>query len=500
MREGWVEVQLGEACKFLGGGTPSKRNPSFWSGDLPWASIKDIKGDFLVKTQDYITEEGFDNSSTNLAYPNEIILGTRINPGRPIISKIKVAINQDLKVVRPKIDIYIPFLFYAIKNSEKGILKVSSGTTVLGVSLNNLNQVKFSLPPLPEQRAIVARLEQLFSELDNGMANLEKAREQLKVYRQAVLKKAFEGELTREWRERQTDLPTAEELLEQIKLEREKYHQQQLVRWNQEVKKWAENGRKDKKPKKPKPLTIPDSPNSIHVNRKWTIPENWIWSQLGYICFVTKLAGFEYTDYVTYVENGDLPVLKAENAGLSGFKKTDFSTVDSKSVEMLTRSQLFGGELLIVFVGAGTGNVAMVPLNERYFLGPNIGMARPYFKLDSKYLELFYQSTLGKNLMMSAVKAVAQPSLSMGTIRQTPIAFPSHNEQTQIVREIESRLSVADKLQETLEAEIERSRNLRQSILKKAFSGALLSEAERTACRQEADWEPAEALLKKIKH
>ena len=77
----------------------------------------------------------------------------------------------------------------------------------------------FPLPPLPEQRAIVSKIELLFSELDNGIANLKLAQAQLKVYRHAVLKKAFEGELTRKWREQQTDLPDARDLLEQIQVE-----------------------------------------------------------------------------------------------------------------------------------------------------------------------------------------------------------------------------------------------------------------------------------------
>jgi type I restriction enzyme S subunit len=260
----------------------------------------------------------------------------------------------------------------------------------------------------------------------------------------------------------------------QIEKGKETFYQNQLKEWENDIKKWISTGQMGKKPSNPKALTIPDKPNLQQNEKKWNIPENWIWSQMGTLCFVTKLAGFEYTDYVKYDDNGDLPVLKAENVGQLGFKKTVFSKVKTESIEMLTRSQLFGGELIIVFVGAGTGNVAMVPLNQKYFLGPNIGMARPYFKINSKYLELFYQSIFGKNLMLSAVKAVAQPSLSMGTIRQTPIAFPSIEEQDKIVEELESKLTVCDKIEETITNSLLQAETLRQSILKKAFEGKLV--------------------------
>ena len=87
----------------------------------------------------------------------------------------------------------------------------------------------------------------------------------------------------------------------------------------------------------------------------------------------------------------------------------------------------------------------------------------------------------------------------MATIRQTPIAFPSVVEQNQIVREIESRLSVCDKVEQSISEALEKAEALRQSILKKAFEGKLLSEAEIAKCKQEADYEPASELLKKIK-
>ena len=84
-------------------------------------------------------------------------------------------------------------------------------------------------------------------------------------------------------------------------------------------------------------------------------------------------------------------------------------------------------------------------------------------------------------------------------IKQTKIPLPPIQEQTQIVQEIESRLSVADKLAETILTSLQKAEALRQSILKKAFEGRLLSDAEVEACRKEADWEPVEKLLERIK-
>ena len=97
---GWKWTRLGDVADFIGGGTPDKSNPNYWNGIIPWASVKDIKGNFLFSTEDSITETGLKESAANLCDENGLILVTRIAPGKAIISKIKTAINQDLKIVK----------------------------------------------------------------------------------------------------------------------------------------------------------------------------------------------------------------------------------------------------------------------------------------------------------------------------------------------------------------------------------------------------------------
>ena len=84
----WVWVRLGALCEFIGGGTPNKKVPSYWNGDIPWASVKDIKGQYLTVTIDHITEEGLQNSASNLCDRNDLLLVTRIEPGKSIIAGI----------------------------------------------------------------------------------------------------------------------------------------------------------------------------------------------------------------------------------------------------------------------------------------------------------------------------------------------------------------------------------------------------------------------------
>jgi type I restriction enzyme S subunit len=130
----------------------------------------------------------------------------------------------------------------------------------------------------------------------------------------------------------------------------------------------------------------------------------------------------------------------------------------------------------MVFVGAGTGNVARVPDDQPYFLGPNIGMIRiQSCDVSPVYAEMFLRSPVGNSLALAFAKAVAQPSLSMGTIRMIPIALPALSEQERIVAEVERRLSVVEELEAVVSANLQRASRLRQSVLEKAFAGDLLS-------------------------
>lgn len=121
----------------------------------------------------------------------------------------------------------------------------------LRVSKSYFEETQIPLPPLNEQTRIVEKIEELFSELDQGVETLKTAQKQLKVYRQAVLKWAFEGKLTAKWRLEQASLTTGEALLVQIKAEREKRYQQKLADWEAAVEAWETNGKAGKKTTKP---------------------------------------------------------------------------------------------------------------------------------------------------------------------------------------------------------------------------------------------------------
>ncbi len=222
----WKKAFVGDLFDFMGGGTPSKQEPLYWNGDIPWASVKDIKGDYLKKTQDYITETGVNNSSTNIAKKDEVILITRISPGKTVITLFDVSVNQDLKIIKPKFKTYNVFIHYLFKSIEWDIVKLSSGTTVLGINLTNLKSIEIPKIELEEQHQIVQQIESRLSVCDKVEETITVNLQKAEALRQSILKKAFAGELLTEAEiaacKKEKDWEPAGELLKRIKKEKTK--------------------------------------------------------------------------------------------------------------------------------------------------------------------------------------------------------------------------------------------------------------------------------------
>ncbi len=188
--EGWVETELGNKLhKVIGGGTPSKKIPNYWDGDVYWASVKDIRSKYLSNTIDKISQEGLKNSSANLIPANTIVVPTRMALGKASITDFDMAINQDLKALIPKKDLDFLFLYYWYINSSKLIESLGSGSTVKGIRLETLKRLKLLLPPLPEQK----RIAEILTSLDDGIQAAEKAISQTKRVKQGLLQDLLTG-------------------------------------------------------------------------------------------------------------------------------------------------------------------------------------------------------------------------------------------------------------------------------------------------------------------
>ncbi|KMY54937.1 restriction endonuclease subunit S [Bacillus sp. FJAT-27231] len=190
--ENWMWINSGHILNFIGGGTPSKSNSDYWNGDIPWATVKDIKNRYLSSTIDYITVEGLENSSATMASPYELLLITRMSPGKSTITKISTAINQDLKIVRPKIEILPYFLWLFFTVNTPLIESMSTGSTVKGIQVEKLKKIPFPVPPVNEQKRIARKVEHLLSKIEDAKQLIEEAKETFELRRAAFVNTLFE--------------------------------------------------------------------------------------------------------------------------------------------------------------------------------------------------------------------------------------------------------------------------------------------------------------------
>ncbi|RAR50868.1 restriction endonuclease subunit S [Flavobacterium lacus] len=352
---------------------------------------------------------------------------------------------------------------------------------------------KFLLPSLVEQKAIISKIEELFSDLDKGIDDLKKAKDQLVIYRQAVLKKAFEGELTKEWREKQINLPSVDELIKQIKVEREKHYKQQIEDWKKEVKVWEQNGEKGLKPIKPKSLKLVNSLKEDDIKKLISIPKVW---------------KYHYLAYAGDLGRGKSKHRPRNDKRLFGGPYPFFQTSEVKAQEIISsytqtysefglkQSKLWPAGTLCITIAANIAETGFLGI-DACFPDSIVGYTPYESIIDIKYIDYFFQSA--KRRISAYAPATAQKNINLTTLENLLVPYCSKNEQGQVVKEIESRLSICEKVEQSINDSLEKAKALRQSILKKAFEGKLLSAAEIARCKKETDYESASVLLAKIK-
>ena len=471
----WRLFKLKDVCKIVGGGTPSTKNKNYFNGKISWITPADLSNytqKYISHGKRFLSEEGINNSSAKILPKGSVLFSSRAPIGYVVIAKKELCTNQGFRSLIPSEIVYNEYLYYYLKSSKKLAEQYASGTTFKEISGTKLGELPFPLPPLDIQYQIVKKIEQLLSELDNGIENLKKAKQQLETYKQAVLKAAFEGKLTKEWREQQDDLPSAEELKKQIQQERKRYYEKQLEDWKREVKKWEEDRKKGKKPRKPKKFKeIP--PIKKELDELHSLPFNWQWIRLNGI--TPKV---EYGTSKKSHESGDVPVLRMgnmqdgqilwndlvytsdkEKIEKYELKKGDVLFNRTNSPELVGKTSIYQGEQKAIFAGY------LIRINQFRSI------------VDSRYLNYYMNSITAKNYGNEVkTDAVNQSNINGTKLSSYPFPFTSFKEQNIISDEIDDKFSIVNSVIQTINDELLKANALRQSILKKAFEGKLINE------------------------
>ena len=378
---------------------------------------------------------------------------------------IRGALGSTLvRISLPEVSNLYAYYFLLSKYQEINTRAKGSGTPHVDPDL--LWNYAFPIPPnLETQQAIVNKIESLFDEIDEGIGRLKTAAQQIQQYRQSLLKNAFNGELTKEWRSKHADtLPSENELLAQIQATREQHHAQQLADWQTAVSQWEQNGKEGKKPSKPKAPT-----QAVKFEENFAdLPKGWIWGKLSDLGELArgkskhrprndkKLFGGRYP----FIQTGEV---RAANRIIKKYEQT-------YSEFGLEQSKLWQKGTLCITIAANIAETAFLGF-DACFPDSIVGFSASKAVLP-EYIELFIKSA--RTRIESYAPATAQKNINLNILENLIVPYCSLAEQTQIVAILESKLTACDQLAAELAKQLKQAELLKQAVLKAAFSGSLL--------------------------
>jgi type I restriction enzyme S subunit len=296
--------------------------------------------------------------------------------------------------IRKKNELDKNYLFYALSIAKK--TKLVTGTAQPQVTINNAVELDISFPPLPEQQAIVSKIEELLSDLENGKQQLQTAQQQLKVYRQSLLKWAFEGKLT-----------------------------------NKNVK-------------------------------AGELPKGWKLVKFGEVHEIKS-------NLVNALEHLNSPHIAPDNISKGTGKLLSYKTIREDKV-FSPKHKFFKGQIVYSKIRPNLAKVIIAPIDGL--------CSADMYPIDSKYNNQFtFYYMLTNSFIRIASNTESRtilPKINQKGLNEIPFPLPPIAEQQLIVAELESKLTVCDKIEETISQSLQQAETLRQSILKKAFEGKLV--------------------------
>jgi type I restriction enzyme S subunit len=410
---GWEVKTISEVTIIVNGGTPKSDQPEYWNGDIFWITPKDmgkLEGIYVSNTSRQISQAGLQKSSAKLIPENSVILSTRAPIGHLAINQVVMATNQGCRGLVPKLDLDTKFLFYFLKLNIQLLNELGIGTTFKELSTNALAGVKIPIPPVPEQKRIVAVLDEAFEGINRAISNTEK------------------------------NLSNAREVFESYL-------------------------------------------NSIFSQKG----EGWEEKKLGEVCqFENGDRGKNYPNREEYVESG-IPWINTGHIQPNGtLSQSEMNFITQEKYESLRSGKIQQGDLVYCLRGATIGKTALVDPLTVGAVASSLVIIRPSHLLDSHFLYYFLTSLVGQRLIKLYDNGAAQPNLGARSVAKYIIYLPNFVEQKVIVQKLLDLSNETQRLENIYRQKLAALKELKQSILQKAFMGELTADKGITAIEETA--------------
>jgi type I restriction enzyme S subunit len=482
--EGWVWKIIGDVCDILSGYGFPKNLQGKAFGDLPFYKVGVISqawlsgNRYLVNANNYLSREEANKikakplpaGTTVMAKIGEAIKLNR----RALLAKPSLVDNNVMGIYPKPYYVDSRYNFYYLLTISLG--NYSQATTVPSVRKSNVSEIPFPLAPLNEQKRIVAEIEKQFSRLDEAVAALKRIQANLKRYKASVLKAAVEGKLTEEWRSRWGEQPfaptkdkTGADLLKRILVERRKKWEEDYVK-----KHVGAHGHTPKDDSWKKKYKEPAHPTTTNLPE---LPEGWVWATIEQL-LDDALIGLDRGRSQQSDKPGGTPYIKMNNITMDGKVIFDDLVYVKTTLEDIFRFNVKDGDLLFNTRNSKelVGKVGLVKnLHVEAIYNNNLMRIRMPNSAKSNFICAQMCSLEFRRRMELVKKATTNvAAIYAKDLFPLPVALPPSYEQELIMAEVERLLSVADEIEIAIEFNLKRADRLRQSILKKAFSGKLV--------------------------
>ena len=454
--EGWKHLPLKDTVHIILGQSPSSTTYNHEGEGLPFFQGKTEFGEMYPTVRKWCTEP------KKIAEKEDVLVSVRAPVGPTNLAPYECAIGRGLAALRPLGNSDTKYFLYLIRRYKNNLAALGTGTTFEAISGDTLKNFMVPIAPPEQQKRIVAKIEELFSHIDAGIEALKKAKQLLKQYRQSVLKAAVTGELTKEWREENKDkLEPASQLLERIlKERRQKWEEQQLEQFKAKNKIPKDDKWKGK------------YKEASEFNSDINISEGWLGVTTDQVFYYVTSGSRGWAKY--YSEEGSV-FLRMGNLehydvrlDLEGIQRVS----PPEGTEGL-RTKVEAGDSLIS-ITADVGMVAIVPEGfEEAYINQHVSLARPVVTSMGLYLAWLLSGDFAKEQFKSLQRGATKVGLGLDDIKAIQFGLPSLEEQKEIVRLIEEKLSSIEHLNIELDRQLLKAEKNKQSVLASAFSGEL---------------------------
>jgi type I restriction enzyme S subunit len=438
----WKWVRLAATVnKHFGGGTPSKNVSAYWEGDIYWASVKDVgKGKYIDQTIDRISDAGLADSSSNLIPPGNLIIVTRMGLGKVSINRVPIAINQDLRALCLSSLVVIDYHYIFFKTHGF----VGTGLTVKGIKVEELLSIAFPLPPLAEQRRIVAKVEELMAHCDRLEA-AEQERE-ARHYRLVAasnhhLRNGGNAENVRSYAQFYLrHLPSLAARPDHIKPLRHT------------ILSLAIRGQ----------LTREDGESVPELSLNSGFPSDWSIEPL--IKVASDIVDCPHST-PKWTTEGKLCVRTNQfRPGRLDLSEVRFVS-ESTYLERIQRLEPVENDILYSREGGILGIACRVPPNTELCLGQRMMLIRAGARVDPLFLEMVLNSPLVTKIALEKTTGGAAPRINVSTVKAYPIPIPPLDEQNRIVAKVNELMALCDRLEVQLATVQEETVGLLESVL-----------------------------------